>query len=66
MPISGVSFMVTNDKGDDIFNVKERLLRFHSRHVVLDAAGNPIATLKKKVRLVHTKLHLCLKFFGIV
>lgn len=66
MPISGGNFMVTKDKSDIIFNVKERLLSFHSRHVLLDAAGNPIATpKKKKVRLVLRKLHLSLKFVGI-
>ncbi|XP_073290168.1 protein LURP-one-related 15-like [Primulina huaijiensis] len=49
MPISAGNFRVTNDKGDIMFNVKERLLSFHSRHVLLDAAGNTIAALKKKI-----------------
>lgn len=48
--LAGGNFVVTDNNGNIIFKVKEILLAFaHERKLILDAAGNPIVTLRLKV-----------------
>jgi len=49
MTISDGNFAVTDVNGNIVFKVKGSLLTLHDRRVLLDAAGNPITTLRRKV-----------------
>jgi hypothetical protein len=43
------NFIVTDTNGNVILEVKNRALLFTPRRVLIDAVGNPVATLRKKV-----------------
>ncbi|KAI3474382.1 hypothetical protein Pfo_029243 [Paulownia fortunei] len=47
--ITDGNFVVTDDKGNAMFNVKEKLLSIHGRHVLLNSESNPIVTFTKKM-----------------
>ncbi|XP_031267543.1 LOW QUALITY PROTEIN: protein LURP-one-related 15-like, partial [Pistacia vera] len=48
------NFVVTDTNSNILFKVKGVLLTFiHQRRVLLDGAGNPIATLRQKVMTAH-------------
>jgi len=51
MTISDGNFAVTDVNGNIMFKVKGSLLTLRDRRVLLDGAGNPITTLRRKVRL---------------
>lgn len=51
MTISDGNFAVTDVNGNMVFNVKGSLVTLRDRRVLLDAAGNPITTLRRKVQL---------------
>lgn len=40
--VTGDNFMVTDEKGNAMFTVKEKLLSLHGRHVLVDAQGHII------------------------
>ncbi|KAL0347537.1 UNVERIFIED_CONTAM: protein LURP-one-related 15 [Sesamum calycinum] len=44
-------FKVTDDKGNYVFNVKEKMLSIHGRLLLLDSGSNPIVTFKKKFKI---------------
>ncbi|KAI3474262.1 hypothetical protein Pfo_029050 [Paulownia fortunei] len=59
--ITDGNFVVTDDKGNVMFNVKEKLLSIHGRHVLLNSESNPIVTFTKKYQkssLVQFKIEL--------
>lgn len=43
------SFTVTDVNGKIVFNLKGSLITLHDHRVLLDAAGEPIVTLRRKV-----------------
>lgn len=49
MTISDGNFVVTDINGTIIFKVKGKLMTLHDQRMLLDAAGNPIVTLREKV-----------------
>lgn len=49
LAVTDGNFEVTDDKGNIMFRVTEKLLSIHNRHVLLDAGGTPIVTFSKKV-----------------
>jgi hypothetical protein len=51
MTVSDGNFAVTDVNGNIVFKVKGSLLTLRDRRVLVDAAGNPIATLRRKVQL---------------
>ncbi|KAL0310045.1 UNVERIFIED_CONTAM: protein LURP-one-related 15 [Sesamum radiatum] len=48
-------FKVTDDKGNYVFNVKEKMLSIHGRLLLLDSGSNPIVTFKKKILSAHRR-----------
>ncbi|XP_072995246.1 protein LURP-one-related 15-like [Typha latifolia] len=51
--ITDSDFAVTNVDGVVIFKVKRELLTLRGRCVLLDGVGNPVVTMKKKIRTIH-------------
>ncbi|XP_072968457.1 protein LURP-one-related 15-like [Typha angustifolia] len=51
--ITDSDFAVTNVDGVVIFKVKRELLTLRGRCVLLDGVGNPVVTMKKKIRSIH-------------
>lgn len=51
MTLSDGNFVVTDINGNTIFKVKGSLLTLRDRRMLVDAAGNPIVTLRRKVPL---------------
>ena len=50
LTISDGNFVVTDAKGNIIFKVKGVLLTLlHQRRIIVDAAGNPVVTIRQKV-----------------
>lgn len=49
LTITDGNFVVTDVNANFIFRVKGSLLTLHGRRLILDAAGNPIITLRQKV-----------------
>ena len=49
LSITDGNFVVTDINGNVIFKVKGTLLTLHDRRTLLDAAGNPVVTLREKV-----------------
>lgn len=49
LSITDGNFVVTDINGNIVFKVKGAFLTVHDRRTLLDAAGNPIVTFKKKV-----------------
>lgn len=58
------NFDVIDVKGNVVFKVKEPFSFFRSRSLLLDAAGNPIVTLRPKVRYlrIHNIIFLFITF----
>lgn len=50
MTISEGNYAVTDANGNIMFKVKSKVLSLRDRHVLLDAAGNPVVSFQKKVR----------------
>lgn len=63
MTISDGNFAVTDINGNIIFKVKGSLLTLRDRRVLLDAAGNPITTLRRKVPLYSFFFYLYFRRF---
>ncbi|CAL5192424.1 unnamed protein product [Lathyrus oleraceus] len=55
MTISDGNFAVTDVNGNMVFNVKGSLVTLRDRRVLLDAAGNPITTLRRKIVTMHDR-----------
>ncbi|KAI4356108.1 hypothetical protein L6164_000155 [Bauhinia variegata] len=55
MSISDGSFVVTDINGTVIFKVKGALLTLRDRRVLIDAAGNPLVTLRRKIMTMHDR-----------
>ncbi|KAI3462177.1 hypothetical protein Pfo_018840 [Paulownia fortunei] len=55
LAVTDGNFVATDDKGNIMFKVKEKLFSIHDRHVLLDAGGTPIVTLKKKRSSAHKR-----------
>ncbi|KAM1353351.1 protein LURP-one-related 10-like [Malus sylvestris] len=53
--ITGDKFVVTDVNGNMIFKVKEAHFSFHDHRVLLDAAGHPIITLRRKFNTAHER-----------
>ncbi|CAK8542069.1 unnamed protein product [Lathyrus sativus] len=53
MTISDGNFAVTDVNGNIVFKVKGSLLTLRAHRVLLDAAGNPITTLRRKILTMH-------------
>ena len=49
MSISDGNFVVADVQGNVVFKVKGSLMTLRDRRVLIDAAGNPIVTLRRKV-----------------
>uniref|UniRef100_A0A2N9IXB2 Uncharacterized protein n=1 Tax=Fagus sylvatica TaxID=28930 RepID=A0A2N9IXB2_FAGSY len=49
------NFIVTDTNGNVILEVKNRALLFTPRRVLIDAVGNPVATLRKKLMSAHSR-----------
>uniref|UniRef100_A0A7N2M495 Protein LURP-one-related 15 n=1 Tax=Quercus lobata TaxID=97700 RepID=A0A7N2M495_QUELO len=55
LTITDGNFVVTDINGNVIFKVKGALLTLHDRRTLLDAAGNPILTLREKIMSAHDR-----------
>ncbi|XVE80803.1 hypothetical protein DITRI_Ditri15bG0009600 [Diplodiscus trichospermus] len=55
LTITDGDFVVTDINGNIVFKVKGAFLSIHGRPVLLDAAGNPIVTLKRKLMSAHDR-----------
>ncbi|AES79757.1 putative tubby-like domain-containing protein [Medicago truncatula] len=53
--ISDGNFVVTDVNGNIVFKVKVSLLTFRDRRVLVDAADNPITTLRRKIVTMHDR-----------
>lgn len=59
MTVSDGNFVVEDVNCNILFKVKGALLSIHDRRVLLDATGNPIVTLRKKVLVDICIYHEC-------
>jgi uncharacterized protein YxjI len=50
--ITDGNFVVTDVNGTVIFKVTEKVLSLRGRRVLLDGAGNPVVTIREKVRTI--------------
>ncbi|KAK6943223.1 LURP-one-related [Dillenia turbinata] len=55
LSLSEGNFVVTDVNENILFKVKGALLSLHDRRVLLDAAGNPLVTLKQKILSAHNR-----------
>ncbi|KAK2361273.1 protein LURP-one-related [Trifolium repens] len=55
MSVSDGNFAVTDVNGNIVFKVKGSLLTLRDRRVLVDASGNPIATLRRKIATLHDR-----------
>ncbi|KAJ0088389.1 hypothetical protein Patl1_31486 [Pistacia atlantica] len=55
MTITDGNFVVQDINGNILFKVKGALLSIHDRRVLIDAAGNPIVTLRRKAVSAHDR-----------
>ncbi|KAE9618203.1 hypothetical protein Lal_00041816 [Lupinus albus] len=55
MTISDGNFVVTDINNNVVFKVKGSLMTLRDRRVLIDAAGNPIATLRQKIMTAHDR-----------
>ncbi|XVF65894.1 hypothetical protein PTKIN_Ptkin09bG0287500 [Pterospermum kingtungense] len=55
LTITDGNFVVTDINGNIVFKVKGAFLTIRDRRVLVDAAGNPIVTLKKKLMTAHDR-----------
>ncbi|KAK3227450.1 hypothetical protein Dsin_007312 [Dipteronia sinensis] len=49
------NFVVQDIKGNILFKVKGALMSIRDRHVLLDAAGKPLVTLRQKIMSAHAR-----------
>lgn len=49
LSVTDCNFEVTDEDGNVMFKVKEKLFSLRDRHLLLDARGTPFLTLMKKV-----------------
>ncbi|XP_031284903.1 protein LURP-one-related 10-like [Pistacia vera] len=55
LTITDGNFVVQDINGNTLFKVKGALLTVHNRRVLLDSAGKPIVTLRKKIMTAHDR-----------
>ncbi|XVF65904.1 hypothetical protein PTKIN_Ptkin09bG0288200 [Pterospermum kingtungense] len=55
LTIAENNFDITDVNGTPIFKVKGKLFSIRDRRVLLDAAGNPLVSLKQKILTVHRR-----------
>ncbi|KAL5806785.1 hypothetical protein ACOSQ4_029518 [Xanthoceras sorbifolium] len=55
MTITDGNFVVQDINGNILFKVKGSLMTIHDRRVLLDAAGNPLLTLRQKIISAHDR-----------
>ncbi|CAL0302591.1 unnamed protein product [Lupinus luteus] len=55
LTISDGNFVVTDINNNVVFKVKGSLMTLRDRRVLIDAAGNPIATLRRKMMSAHDR-----------
>ncbi|XP_027352864.1 protein LURP-one-related 10-like [Abrus precatorius] len=55
MTIADGSFVVTDINDNVVFKVKGSVLSLRDQRVLIDAAGNPIATLRRKIMTAHDR-----------
>ncbi|KAK2647481.1 hypothetical protein Ddye_014970 [Dipteronia dyeriana] len=55
MTITDGNFVVQDINGNILFKVKGALMSIHDRHVLLDAAGKPLVTLRQKIVSAHDR-----------
>nr|AGV54542.1 protein LURP-one-related 15 [Phaseolus vulgaris] len=55
MTISDGNFVVTDVNGNVVFKVKGSLMSLRDRRVLIDAAGHPLVTLRRKVMTAHDR-----------
>ncbi|KAJ0088391.1 hypothetical protein Patl1_31480 [Pistacia atlantica] len=55
LTITDGNFVVQDINGNTLFKVKGALLTIHNRRVLLDSAGKPIVTLRKKIMTAHDR-----------
>ncbi|KAK8556492.1 hypothetical protein V6N13_064523 [Hibiscus sabdariffa] len=48
-------FDITDDGGNPVFKVRDKLFSFPNRRVLFDADGNPLVSLRKKILTVHRR-----------
>ncbi|GMI93056.1 hypothetical protein like AT5G01750 [Hibiscus trionum] len=48
-------FDITDDNGNPVFKVRDKLFSFHNRRVLFDANGNPLVSLRQKILSVHRR-----------
>ncbi|XP_031267550.1 protein LURP-one-related 10-like [Pistacia vera] len=53
--ITDGNFVVQDINGNILFKLKAADSIFHDRHVLIDAYGNPIVTLRDKIRSIHKR-----------
>ncbi|XP_045799099.1 protein LURP-one-related 10-like [Trifolium pratense] len=55
MTVTDGNFAVTDVNGNIVFKVKGSLLTLRDRRVLVDAVGNPITTLRRKIATLHDR-----------
>lgn len=55
MTLADGSFVVTDVNGNVVFKVKGSIMSLRDRRVLIDAAGNPIVTLRRKMMTAHDR-----------
>ncbi|XP_047180107.1 protein LURP-one-related 10-like [Vigna umbellata] len=55
MTIADGNFVVTDVNGNLVFKVKGSIMSLHDRRVLLDAAGHPLVTLRRKMMTAHDR-----------
>lgn len=64
MTLSDGNFVVTDVNGNVVFKVKGSLMTLRDRRILVDAAGNPLVTLRRKVCYLLSLTHTCSFNFG--
>nr|ACU19112.1 unknown [Glycine max] len=55
MTLSDGNFVVTDVNGNVVFKVKGSLMTLRDRRILVDAAGNPLVTLRRKIMTTHDR-----------
>ena len=55
MTLSDGNFVVTDVNGNVVFKVKGSLMTLRDRRILVDAAGNPLVTLRRKIMTAHDR-----------
>ncbi|KAI9074908.1 hypothetical protein K1719_043137 [Acacia pycnantha] len=55
MSISDGNFVIADHQGNVLFKVKGSLLTLRDRRVLIDPAGNPVVTLRRKIMTAHDR-----------